>query len=262
MSLIEALLLAVVEGLTEYLPISSTGHLVLTSALFGIHEVGVVKHYMIIVQFGAILAVVFEYFRWIKSHTSFFPRLMVGFIPAAVVALAVKSYIDALLSHVLVVAIALILGGIVLLFTDRFFERQKDKSESHLGHVTMKQSFLVGVFQCLAFVPGVSRAGASIWGGAFAGMNKKVATEFSFLLAVPTLTAASGYKLMKAWPELSMDDLNLFLIGNVVSFIVGWITIRFFIQMVVKHGFKFFGYYRIVLGSIVVAVWAMGMISA
>ncbi|NCN42541.1 undecaprenyl-diphosphate phosphatase [bacterium] len=260
MSLFEAIMLAIVEGLTEYLPVSSTGHLIISSALFGINEVGVVKHYIIVVQFGAILAVVFEYFNFIKSRLSFFPILMVGFLPAAVMGLAVKSYIDMLLSHVLVVAVTLILGGVVLLFTDQFFDRRDKRAEKALDGVTYKQSFLVGVFQCLAFIPGVSRSGASIWGGAFSGLSKKVATEYSFLLAVPTLTAASAYKLLKAWPELSASDLNLFLIGNVISFIVGLLAIRFFIRVVVEYGFKFFGYYRILLGSIVLFFWAFGMI--
>lgn len=257
MSLFEAVVLALVEGLTEYLPISSTGHLIIASAILGIHEVGVVKHYMIIVQFGAILAVVFEYFKLLLSKFKIYPVLAVGFVPAALMGLAVKSYVDALLSHVLVVAIALFVGGVILLFTDRFFERLKNPTQE-LTKVGFKQSFQIGVFQCLAFLPGVSRAGASVWGGAFAGLDKKTATEFSFLLGVPTLMAASLYKLYKALPELSKDDLSLFLLGNVISFVVGWIAIRFFIQMVVRYGFKFFGYYRIVLGALVAGFWWFG----
>lgn len=259
MSLFEAILLALIEGFTEYLPISSTGHLVIASAFLGIHELPLVNHYVIIVQFGAILAVVFEYFRFLKSKFSFYPILFVGFLPAAGLGLLVKSYVDALLSHVMISALALIVGGVVLLFTDRFFEKQK-KPLSELSEIKTKQSLAIGFFQCLAFIPGVSRAGASIWGGAFAGLDKKTATEFSFLLAVPTLAAASFYKLYKAWPDLSSDDLSLFFIGNVISFIVGWLAIRFFIQMVVSFGFKWFGIYRIVFGSFVALLWFAGVI--
>lgn len=259
MSWFEAILLALIEGFTEYLPISSTGHLVIASAFMGIHDLPLVNHYVIIVQFGAILAVIFEYFNFLKKRFSFFPILFVGFLPAAALGLLMKSYVDTLLSHVLISAFALIAGGVVLLFTDQFFERQKSPLKN-LGEVKTRQSLLVGFFQCLAFVPGVSRAGASVWGGAFAGLDKKTATEFSFLLAVPTLAAASFYKLYKAWPELSTDDLSLFFVGNVISFIVGWLAIRFFIQMVVKFGFKWFGIYRIIFGSVTAALWFMGVI--
>lgn len=259
MSFFEALVLAFVEGLTEYLPISSTGHLVITSAFLGIHGQPIVNHYLIVVQFGAILAVVFEYFRFLKARPEFMPVLLIGFLPAAMLGLAVKSYVDALLSHVMVSVTALVLGGIVLLFTDGFFARLKRPTEE-MGLVNWKQSLVVGFFQCLAFVPGVSRAGASIWGGAVAGMDKKTATEFSFMLALPTLTAASFYKLYKAWPELSNADLSLFAMGNVVSFVVGWLSIRFFIKMVVTYGFKMFGVYRILFGSFVGLLWFWGVI--
>ncbi len=259
MSLFQAIVLALIEGLTEYLPVSSTAHLVIASAFMGIHQEGVVKHYVIIVQFGAILAVIFEYFRFLTQRLSFFPVLFIGFLPAAVLGLLVKSYIDTLLSHVLISAVALILGGLVLLITDRFFERLKNPV-TELKDVNLVKSLKIGFFQCLAFIPGVSRAGASVWGGAFAGLDKKTATEFSFLLALPTLSAASLYKLYGAWPELSKDDLSMFLIGNVISFIVGWLAIRLFIQIVVSYGFRIFGIYRIVLGSLVVALWASGVI--
>ncbi len=255
----EAILLAIIEGFTEYLPISSTGHLVIASAFMGIHELSIVNHYVIIVQFGAILAVVFEYFRFLMSRFSFYPILFVGFLPAAVLGLLVKSYVDALLSHVMISATALILGGVVLLFTDRFFERQK-KPISELKEIGYKESLKVGFLQCLAFVPGVSRAGASIWGGAFAGLDKKAATEFSFLLAVPTLTAAIFYKLYKAWPELSSNDLSIFVVGNIISFIVGWLSIRFLIRMVVNFGFRIFGIYRILFGSFVAILWFYGVL--
>lgn len=259
MSWFDAILLALIEGLTEYLPISSTAHLVIASAALGIQQASIVKHYVIVVQFGAILAVVFEYFRFLCSKLSFLPVLFVGFLPAAVLGLMVKSYIDTLLSHVLISALALIAGGFVLLVTDRFFERQSNPVKS-MGEVNWIQSLKVGFFQCLAFVPGVSRAGASIWGGAFAGMDKKTATEFSFLLALPTLTAASFYKLYKAWPELSSEDLSIFLVGNIISFIVGWLAIRMFIKLVVHFGFKGFGIYRIVLGSTVALLWWVGVL--
>jgi undecaprenyl-diphosphatase len=259
MSVWHGILLAIVEGLTEYLPVSSTGHLVITSAFLGIENLQIVKHYEIIVQFGAILAVVFEYFRLLRSRFSFYPILFVGFLPAAVIGLAVKSYIDALLGHVLMVALALVVGGVVLLFTDRFFEKQK-KPVKELTAVTWKESLQVGFFQCLAFFPGVSRSGASIWGGAFAGMDKKTATEFSFLLAVPTLTAATMYKLYKAWPQLSADDLFIFLLGNVISFVIGWLAIRLFIRFVVTFGFKIFGIYRIFFGSLVAVLWWVGFL--
>lgn len=259
MSVFDAIILSIIEGLTEYLPVSSTGHMIVASALLGIQEAPLTKHFLIIVQFGAILAVVFEYYRLLISKWSMYPKLIIGFLPAALLGLLVKSHIDLLLGHVLIVGIALVLGGIALLFLDQLFMRLESKVTT-LESIPNRSSFTIGIYQCLAFIPGVSRSAASIFGGVFTGLDKKTATEFSFLLALPTLAGASLLKLYKAWPELSSADLNLFLIGNVISFVVGWMSIRFFIHIVVKFGFKFFGVYRIVFGGLVILFWWLGWV--
>lgn len=257
MSLIQSLILAVVEGLTEYLPISSTGHIILSSWMMGIHQDPFVKDYTVMVQFGAILAVLVLYWRRFLLNVKIYPQVAVAFLPAAVVGLAVKKHIDVLLGSVWIVGAALFVGGILLILTDRWLHK-KQAIYPAIEKLPYISALKIGLFQLMAFVPGVSRSAASIWGGIHQGLNLKTATEFSFFLAVPTLTGASLLKLMKVWPELDAGRVEMLVYGNIVSFIVGVIAIKGFVHFVEKHGLKYFGYYRVVLGLAVLLALALG----
>lgn len=259
MQLWQAILLAVVEGLTEYLPVSSTGHIILSSWAMGIHELSFTKDYTVMVQFGAILAVVVIYWRkFLAEWKKTYPRLMVAFLPAGVIGLAVKNQIDVLLGSVWVVAFALLGGGVVLLFTKRLFPGWQNKRWTDVNQISFQQAFVIGLFQCLAFVPGMSRAASTIWGSLFAGLNLQLATQFSFLLAVPTLAGATLVKAVKIAPTIEPGQMHVLLIGNVISFVVGYAAIRSFISWVSKKGLEPFGYYRIALGLVVMAMLLMG----
>ena len=250
MTLVQAMILAVVEGLTEYLPISSTGHIILTSWLMGIHEQEFVKDYTVMVQFGAIVAVLLLYWRRFVMNFNLYPKVAIAFLPAAVIGLLVKDKIDALLGSVVVVGVALLVGGVLLILTDAWIKRLAHNVET-TEQVTLKQSLVIGLFQLLAFIPGVSRAAASIWGGLHQGMTLTLATEFSFFLAVPTLAGASFLKLLKVWPTLTPDQTQMLIVGNLLSLVVGAIAIKSFVALVKTYGLKYFGYYRIVLGVLV-----------
>jgi undecaprenyl-diphosphatase len=231
----------------------------------GIAENQFTKDFTVIVQFGAILSVLVLYWRRFIQEWSLYLKLLAGFIPVAIIGFALKSRIDALLDNVAVVAVALIVGGIVLIFVDRWFEKQEKQLAASGGGgietLSMKQAAAIGLMQCLALIPGVSRSAASIIGGLAAKLNRQAAAEFSFLLAVPTLTAASCYKLLKilkTQQTLEPDQLSAILTGNVVSFIVGMITIKAFVGFLTRRGFFAFGVYRIALGAILLALIASG----
>ncbi len=262
MELWQAILLAIVEGLTEYLPISSTGHIIVTSSFLGINENQFVKDYTVMVQFGAILSVIFLYWRRFLAGRATYTKLFVGFLPAAIIGFAIKGLVDQWLSNVSIVAGAFIVGGFVLIFTDRWLSRSDGNGDrdrvTSFDQLTYRQAAIIGVFQCLAFVPGVSRSAASIFGGLMQKLDRKTAAEFSFLLAVPTLTAAGGYKLLKILPNLESSQITYLLTGNLISFIVGTITIKIFIGFLSRHGFKSFGIYRIVLGALIFWMLASG----
>lgn len=248
MTYFDASLLAIVEGLTEYLPISSTGHIILASKLLGVNlDEPFTNYFTVMVQFGAILAVLVEYFRYLTNHWRIYPRLFVAFLPAAVIGLALHKIIDQALGSVWVVAITLFAGGAVLAMTDKIFHPDRIHHRD-LSKISYGQSVVIGFFQCLALIPGMSRSAATIWGGLFMRMDQRTATEFSFLLALPTLTAATFYKGYKGFPTFSAHEWKILLWANVLSFVVGWITIRAFIQYVAKHSFRAFGYYRMVVG--------------
>lgn len=247
MSTWHAILLSIVEGFTEYLPISSTGHIILTSAFLGIESDTFVKNFTVIVQFGAIMSVLIVYWRRFLQSFDFYKKLIVGFLPAAVIGLLVKNHIDAVLGNVEVVAWALIIGGIVLVFIDRYVEK-KAQSQAPVQDVSFRHSMVIGLIQCFAFIPGVSRSGASIVGGLLLGVDRKTAAEFSFFLAVPTLAGATLLKLIKIAPTITPDQIQILILGNIVSLVVGWLSIKAFITYLTKFGFKHFGWYRIGLG--------------
>lgn len=254
MDFIEILILAIVEGLTEFLPVSSTGHMIIASYFMGINESELVKIFTVNIQFGAILSVVVLYWKRFFQSLDFYYKLFVAFIPAAIIGLLLSDLIDAMLESVVVVAIMLVLGGIVLVFIDRLFRTSDGKIEN----MKYKSALVIGFFQCIAMVPGVSRSAATIIGGLQQKLDRKSAAEFSFFLAVPTMFAASAYKLLKGYESIRAEDIQTLLLGNLIAFIVAMIAIKFFISFVTKYGFKIFGYYRIIVGLIILGLIGAG----
>ena len=259
MTTIEAIIIATVEGITEFLPISSTGHMIITEALLGVNMDEFTKAFTVNIQFGAILSVVVLYWRRFLQSWTFYQKLLVAFMPAAVIGLLGSNLIDQLFESVMVVAITMLFGGILLLFVDKWFKKEKENQK-----VTYRNALKIGFWQCIAMIPGVSRSAASIIGGMQQKLSRTNAAEFSFFLAVPTMAAASGYKLLKIILEpngisLLKDNLTTLLIGNIVAFIVAMIAIKTFITFLQKHGFKVFGWYRIVVGLILITLLLMGV---
>ena len=272
MNIIEVIIIAIVEGLTEFLPVSSTGHMIITQNLLGIESTDFVKAFTVIIQFGAILSVVCLYWkRFFKLNPGkvtnlktflhkydFYWKLFVAFIPAAVIGFIASDFIDSMLENVWVVASMLIVGGIFMLFVDKIFNHP-EKSQV----ITEKKAFNIGLFQCIAMIPGVSRSMATIVGGMSQKLDRKTATEFSFFLAVPTMFAATGYKVLKLLLDsdnagILKENISVLLVGNVVAFIVAILAIKFFIGYVTKYGFKAFGYYRIIVGTIILILLFTG----
>lgn len=259
MNFIEAIILAIIEGLTEFLPVSSTGHMIIGSSLMGIANDEFVKLFTIVIQLGTILSVVVLYFKRFFQSFDFYFKLLVAFIPAAVFGLLLSDTIDQLLESPLAVAISLVLGGIILLFADKWFNKPLIDSTDEITYPT---AFRIGLLQCLAMIPGVSRSGATIVGGMSQKLSRKAAAEFSFFLAVPTMFGATSKKLYdfyKSGYELSGEQINLLLIGNIVGFVVAIIAIKSFIGFVTKYGFRAFGWYRIVVGGIIVILLLAGI---
>lgn len=255
MSILQSIVLAIVEGLTEFLPVSSTGHMIITSSLMGIANDPFTKTFTVAIQLGAILSVIVLYWKRFFVSLSFYYKLFVAFLPAAIIGLLLNDYIDALLERVEVVAIMLILGGIVFLFVDRIF---KETEVSGKDGVSYSNALKIGFFQTIAMIPGVSRSAATIIGGLTQKLNKKAAAEFSFFLAVPTMFAATGYKLLQFHLEgnrFGSQEITLLIIGNVVGFVVAMLAIKSFITFLTNHGFKWFGYYRIVVGLIILTLF-------
>jgi undecaprenyl-diphosphatase len=274
MSLFEAIIIAIVEGVTEFLPISSTGHMIITSALLSedLHKQEFTKLFEVAIQLGAILAVVvlywkkfFDFRRW-----QFYIKLIAAVIPALVLGFIFSDKIDALLESPLTVAITLLAGGIILLFIDKMFQKGTIDKEENLPY---KNAIVIGIWQCIAMIPGVSRSAASIIGGMQQNLTRRLAAEFSFFLAVPTMAAATLYSLLfKDWKESGIEykgyeiilssDQNLisFIVGNIVAFVVAILAIKFFIGFLQKHGFRLFGWYRIIAGAILLVLIWQGII--
>jgi undecaprenyl-diphosphatase len=255
MNIVEAVILAIVEGLTEFLPISSTGHMIIVSALMGINEYDFTKIFTVNIQFGAILSVVVLYFKRFFTSLDFYFKLFVAFLPAAVIGFLLGDVIDSLLENVVVVAVNLLLGGILLLFIDKWFTNANEDTQK----ISYNKAVKIGFFQCVALVPGVSRSAATIIGGMYQKLNRKAAAEFSFFLAVPTMFAAASYKLLKNYKSITQDDITLLIVGNIVAFIVALIAIKFFISFLTRYGFRVFGYYRIAIGLILLILIALGV---
>ena len=263
MSIVDAIIIAIVEGLTEFLPISSTGHMVITSSLLGIAESDFTKLFEVSIQLGAILAVVILY--WKKffdfSRWQFYAKLIIGVIPALVLGFLFSDKIDKLLESPTTVAVTTLVGGIILLFVDNLFKKPTVERDNQISYT---KSFIIGCWQVIAMIPGVSRSAASIIGGMQQKLTRSLAAEFSFFLAVPTMFAATAYFIvLKKWTgsgvtkkgyQLIMenhDNTIAFIVGNVVAFVVAVLAIKFFISYLQKHGFRLFGWYRIIVGIIV-----------
>ena len=255
----EAIIIAIVEGITEYLPVSSTGHMIIASSLMDIHKDPFVKLYEVAIQLGAILAVVVLYWRKFLDFAKwqFYLKLLIAVIPALILGKFFADRIDALLESPTTVAVSLLVGGIILLFIDGIFRKKTIEKEESISYT---KAFLIGCWQCLALIPGVSRSAASIIGGMQQQLTRKLAAEFSFYLAVPTMFAATGYKLWKGSSQFTADDIRLLLIGNVVAFLVAIVAIKFFIGFLQKHGFRLFGWYRIIAGIILLILIWQGVI--
>ena len=275
MNVFETIVIAIVEGLTEFLPVSSTGHMIIAQNLLGVESTDFVKAFTFIIQFGAILSVLVLYWkrffqlnhapipegtplvkRFLHKY-DFYWKLFIAFIPAAVFGLLFSDAIDAMLERVEVVAVTLILGGVFMIFCDRIFNKGSEDTV-----LTEKRAFMVGLFQCISMIPGVSRSMATIVGGMAQRMTRKAAAEFSFFLAVPTMLGATVYKvydlIKEGGMEIITDNISTLLIGNVVAFIVALLAIKFFINFVTKYGFKAFGWYRIVVGALILTLLFTG----
>jgi undecaprenyl-diphosphatase len=266
MTLLETIIIAVVEGITEFLPISSTGHMAITSAIMGIHQDPFVKLFEIVIQLGAILSVVVLYWRkfFDFKNFSFYIKLIIALIPAIIVGGLLKDHIESVLEKPLVIATVLLAGGVVLLFVDKWFNRPAVDKESE---ITNKQSFIIGCYQVLSVIlPGLSRSAATIIGGMQQKLSRRLAAEFSFFLAVPTMLAASVKSLWDMYQEspelLDTSNLNTLLIGSAVAFIVAILAIKFFISFLQKYGFRLFGWYRIIVGIVLLILIFMNVIPA
>ncbi|MDR2841468.1 MAG: undecaprenyl-diphosphate phosphatase [Paludibacter sp.] len=271
MSIFQAIIIAIVEGLTEFLPISSTGHMIITQQILGVESTEFVKAFTVIIQFGAILSVIFLYWKRFCQSFDFYWKLLIAFLPAAVIGFLAGDYIDALLENVFVVALMLVIGGVFMLFVDKLFSKTVENQT-----IGWRKALTIGFCQCIAMIPGVSRSMASIVGGMSQKLTRKNAAEFSFFLAVPTMAAASGYKFLELifykedikhlnfvlntdGVKLLSDNLLTLTIGNIVAFAVAILAIKFFIDFLTKYGFKAFGYYRIVVGGLLLALLAFGI---
>ncbi len=275
LNLFQTIIIAIVEGLTEFLPVSSTGHMIIAQNVLGVESTEFVKAFTFIIQFGAILSVVVLYWKrfFRLNHTpapdgsgalkrflhkyDFYWKLFVAFIPAAVLGLLFSDLIDAMLESVTVVAVMLIVGGVFMLFCDRLFGNGKEDTP-----MTEKRAFIIGLFQCISMIPGVSRSMATIVGGMAQKLTRKAAAEFSFFLAVPTMFAATVYKMAKLFmdggTEIITSNMSALIVGNVVAFIVAMLAIKFFISFVTKYGFMAFGWYRIIVGGVILVMSLLG----
>lgn len=261
MNYFEAIIIAIIEGLTEYLPVSSTGHMILATSLLGIKSDDFIKFFIVNIQLGAILAVVILYFKHFFKSFEFYFKLFVAFIPAAVFGILFSDKIDELLESPATVAISLLLGGFVLLFVDQWFSKNDTQDVAETKEVNYLSAFIIGCFQCISMIPGVSRSASTIIGGLTQKLSRKTAAEFSFFLAVPTMFGATAKKSLDLFQAhgmafLDADKIKLLVIGNLVSFVIALIAIKAFISYLTQYGFKIFGWYRIVVGGVILTLIA------
>ena len=274
MDFIEAIIIAIVEGLTEFLPVSSTGHMIIAESLLGVEPTDFVKAFTVIIQFGAILSVICLYWRrffypetmktkgytWWQAIWRFYLKLIVGVLPAVVLGLAFNDFIESNLGNVMLVAVMLIAGGVFMLFCDRIFNRGSETTP-----LTYRRSLVIGLVQCISMIPGVSRSMATIVGGMSQRLTRKAAAEFSFFLAVPTMLGATCLELYKMIEHgegnvlMEGNNLAVLIVGSIVAFIVAIAAIKFFISYVTRYGFKMFGWYRIIVGAVIIVMLCSGV---
>jgi len=269
-NIIKVIILSLIEGITEFLPISSTGHLIVGTSVLNFDVAGSV--FEIFIQIGAVVAVIFYYRATFITHSRevrtnplirrFWFLILIAFIPAAGLGLLFNEQIEEILFSPTVVAISLIIGGFVFLFVERLprFRESTDDTDGELTEVTFRQALTVGLVQVLALIPGMSRSGTSIVGGMLSGMNRRIATEFSFFLAIPTLGGATVYTLLRSLSELNSNDLFLLLLGAVLSGVFAWFSIDWLLKYISRNSFVIFGYYRIVAGIIILVLVAGGIV--
>ena len=258
MNYFEAIILAIIEGLTEFLPVSSTGHMIIGTALMGLEPSAFVKLFTIVIQLGTILSVLVLYWKRFFKSMDFYYKLVVAAIPASILGFVFNDFIDSLLESPMMVGVMLVIGGVILLFVDKWFNKPTiDNSDD----ISFKQAFVIGCYQCLALIPGTSRSASTIVGGMTQKLTRKAAAEFSFFLAIPMMLGASVVKLYKFFKEghtFTGEEINLLIVGNLVGFVVAIIAIKTFIDILTKYGFKVFGWYRIVVGLVIIAMLLSG----
>lgn len=258
MNFFQAIILAIIEGLTEFLPVSSTGHMIIGSSMMGIQSNEFVKLFTVAIQFGAILSVVVLYFKNFFKSLDFYFKLFVAFLPAAFFGLLLSDMINQLLESPMAVAISLVVGGVILIFVDDWFKKPTVNDSDEISYLT---ALYIGFFQCISMIPGVSRSAASIIGGMSQKLTRKAAAEFSFFLAVPTMFGATVKKMYDFYKDgytITSEEIQLLAVGNVVAFIVAMLAIKYFITYLQKHGFRVFGWYRIIVGLIILILLMAG----
>lgn len=252
MTFIQAIIIAIIEGITEFLPVSSTGHMILAQSLMDVKDPEFAKTFEIVIQLGAILAVLLLYIKRFFVGINIYLKLFVAFLPTGIIGLLAYKMIKHYLFNPFTVSISLILGGVVLILLDKWSAEKKSEYKE-VEDITYAGAVKIGLIQCVSMIPGVSRAAATIFGGVFSGFDRKQAAEFSFLLAIPTMFAASGYDLLKEKDNIHSDDITILLLGGLVAFLVAIVAVKAFVTFLNKYGFKHFGYYRIILGVLFLA---------
>ncbi|MEK7817722.1 MAG: undecaprenyl-diphosphate phosphatase [Actinomycetota bacterium] len=249
MDLIQAVILGIIEGGTEFLPVSSTGHMILASAVMDIQDVDYVKTFEVSIQIGAILSVLTLYYKRFLVSFEIYLKLLIAFLPTGTIGFIAYSTIKEYLFNAWVVSVALVLGGVLLIMLDRWSERE-ETAYATTEKISYRGCLQIGLFQSVSMIPGVSRAAATIFGGVFSGFTRKQAAEFSFLLAIPTMAVATGYDLFKTSKAFSGNEWTLLAVGAAVAFVFALLAVKAFIAYLTRHGFKLFGYYRIALGIV------------
>jgi len=256
MTIFEAVILGIIEGITEFLPISSTGHMIIASSFMGLEQNQFQQTFEVVIQLGAILAVVLIYFEKLKTDFELWKKLIVAFIPTGILGLLFHKIIEEKLFNPVVVSISLIVWGIIFIVIEKMY-KEKEHSIHRPEDISYIKSVFMGLFQSLAMVPGTSRSGATITGGLILGMDRVAATEFSFLLAIPTMGAATGLQLVKNYHTLNFENLTALIVGFITAFIFAYISVKWLLKFVKTHTFVPFGVYRIVLGCVVLALLAL-----
>lgn len=248
MNTFQAIIISIIEGLTEFLPVSSTGHMILAQSMMKVEDPIFANTFEIVIQLGAIIAVLLLYIKRFFVSIDIYLKLLIAFLPTGIIGFLAYKTIKAYLFNPITVSVSLIIGGVVLIMLDKW-SAEKRSEYKNVEDISFMGAFKIGMIQCVSMIPGVSRAAATIFGGIFSGFDRKQAAEFSFLLAIPTMFAAAGYDLFKSRDLIHQEDIQLLIIGALVAFVVAIIAVKAFVAFLTRYGFKHFGYYRILLGA-------------